>query len=92
MWLKTTAFMAGALILPCECPVTALGAACWRSPPTDACSPAPLPLPADTAFVVYKEATHAHGHDDHVTYPHMKVRRKAFPWAASDCDFFDLRE
>ena len=33
-----------------------------------------------TAFVIYKEATHAHSHDEHVTYPHMHVRRKAFPW------------
>jgi len=41
-----------------------------------------------TAFTVYKEAVHEHSH--YVQYPHMKVRHKAFPWAAHDCDFFDL--
>jgi hypothetical protein len=35
-----------------------------------------------TLFVLYKEATHAHSHDEHVAYPHMKVRRKAFPWVS----------
>ena len=52
MWLKTTAFMGAALMVPY------------------------------TLFVIYKEATHAHSHDEHVAYPHMKVRRKAFPWVS----------
>ena len=52
MWLKTTAFMGGAIILPYS------------------------------IFVMGKELSHmAHGHhEEHVTYPHMHVRRKAFPW------------
>ena len=52
MWLKTTAFMGGAIIIPY------------------------------TIFVMGKELSHmAHGHhEEHVTYPHMHVRRKAFPW------------
>lgn len=44
-----------------------------------------------TTFVLFKELTHEHHHGEHVTYPHMKVRRKAFPWGPSDCDFFEIQ-
>ena len=43
-----------------------------------------------TAFVGYKEMTHHH-HEHGPTYPHMKVRRKAFPWSANQCDFFEMQ-
>jgi hypothetical protein len=41
------------------------------------------------AFTIYKESQHEHG--NYVQMPHMKVRHKAFPWTANDCDFFDLK-
>ena len=38
---------------------------------------------------MYKELTH-HEHAHGPTYPHMRIRRKAFPWAEGDCTLFDL--
>ena len=44
------------------------------------------------AYVIVKEISHmGHEHEHGPAYPHMKVRRKAFPWDANQCDFFDLR-
>eukprot|EP01138_Halocafeteria_seosinensis_P010183 gb/GECG01010400.1/.p1 GENE.gb/GECG01010400.1/~~gb/GECG01010400.1/.p1 ORF type:complete len:115 (+),score=11.00 gb/GECG01010400.1/:1-345(+) len=40
-----------------------------------------------TLYMIYVEATHAH--HERVDYPHMKQRRKPFPWKAHGCDFFD---
>ena len=34
-------------------------------------------------------ATHEHGHEQ-PAYPYMKIRGKAFPWDAEDCDLFDM--
>jgi hypothetical protein len=40
-----------------------------------------------SAYMLYLEATH--GHEEKVYFPHMKARKKAFPWSAHDCDLFD---
>lgn len=40
-------------------------------------------------YEIYHEMTHEH-HEEGPAYSHMKVRRKPFPWNASDCDFLDL--
>lgn len=42
------------------------------------------------AYVLVKELTH-HSHEHGPTYSHMRIRRKAFPWDASDCSFFDQK-
>lgn len=34
--------------------------------------------------------THEHEHGEHIPYSYMKLRTKPFPWAATDCDLFDL--
>lgn len=39
---------------------------------------------------IYDFATEEHDHKDKY-YPHERVRTKRFPWAAKDCDFFDLK-
>ena len=41
-------------------------------------------------MAVYDLVTEEHDHK-HKFYPHEHVRLKKFPWAASDCDFFDLK-
>lgn len=41
-----------------------------------------------SVWMAYVEGTHEH-HGSKVIYPHMKTRAKKFPWANSDCDFFD---
>jgi len=40
-------------------------------------------------YSVYKELTH-HEHAHGPTFSHMRIRRKAYPWAAGDCTLFDL--
>ena len=40
-------------------------------------------------YSLYKEMTH-HDHGHGPTDSHMRIRRKAFPWAESDCTMFDL--
>lgn len=37
--------------------------------------------------MIYIESTH--GHEEKVIAPHMKQRKKPFPWSAHDCDFLD---
>jgi hypothetical protein len=48
-----------------------------------------------TLVVLKHEAEHRahekeHGKHRGPQYPFMRVRRKAFPWEASDCDYLDL--
>jgi hypothetical protein len=48
-----------------------------------------------TLVVIKHEAEHRahekeHGKHRGPQYPFMRVRRKAFPWEASDCDYLDL--
>ena len=43
-----------------------------------------------TTYVIAKELMH-HEHEHGPTYSHMRIRRKAFPWDASDCSFFDRK-
>ena len=48
-----------------------------------------------TVVVMKTEASHRahekeHGKHHGPQYPFMRMRRKAFPWEASDCDYLDL--
>lgn len=40
-------------------------------------------------FCMIKELSHEHHHGP--VYPHMRIRRKAFPWKAGDCEFFAFK-
>jgi hypothetical protein len=40
-----------------------------------------------TLAMIYIESSH--DHEEKQVWPHMKNRKKAFPWKAHDCDFFD---
>ncbi|KAG8470500.1 hypothetical protein KFE25_008921 [Diacronema lutheri] len=41
-------------------------------------------------FCMYKHYAHHHDAEEQISYPHIHIRSKPFPWGSKDCDLFDF--